>query len=239
MIDATTLNLAWKQAEGSLNTGFFKALAPIISRFECGVWPALKALNGAAVSAQHGGSAKVQFVEANAADATATNYELFIHQTKSVPTRENWHDLFNAFAWLAFPNAKAALNAAHIRHIAAGGAEALKLRSPGRDALTLFDESGIIVLSDKRAFLEYIPAFNWRALFVEQRAQLAQHMLFLPFGHALMEKMLQPYVGMVAKVILLEVNPDFFKLNLDAQCAWCDAEVARLVAHSAIFDASV
>jgi hypothetical protein len=51
-----------------------------------------------------------------------------------------------------------------------------------------------------------------------------------------MEKMLNPYIGMVAKVILVEVEPAFFTMTPAAQCAWCDAEVARLVATSRIFD---
>ena len=122
-------------------------------------------------------------------------------------------------------------------HIDAGGALALKQRSPARDALTLFDESGIIVLSDKRALLEHIPAFNWHQLFWRDRAQLGQHMLFMPFGHALMEKMLQPYLGMVAKVILIEVEPVFFSLTQSEQCAWCDAELARLVLNTTLFAA--
>ena len=225
-MEISVLNAAWKQAEDALNTGFFRVFKPIISRFESGVWPTLATLNA---FDGHGG---VQFVEA---DAAINHYELFIHQTNTVPTRDNWHDLFNAFAWLTFPKTKAALNQAHIAHITAGGADALKQRSSARDALTLFDESGIIVLSDSRALLEQIPAFSWHNLFVQQREEVKQRMVFIPFGHALMEKMLDPYVGMVAKVILVEVEADFFNLNHAAQCAWCDAEVARLVVESSIF----
>ena len=33
------------------------------------------------------------------------------------------------------------------------------------------------------------------------------------------------------------MEAQFFNLNLADQCAWCDAEVARLVAHSTLFDA--
>lgn len=225
-MEAEVLNAAWKKAEDALNTGFFKVLKPVISRFESNSWPTLAALNADQL---HG---SVQFV---VADASVNHYELFIHQTRTVPTRDNWHDLFNAFAWLTFPKTKAALNQAHIQHITAGGLDALKQRSPARDAITLFDESGIIVLSDSRALLEQIPAFNWHNLFVQQREAVKQHMAFIPFGHALMEKMLDPYLGMVAKVILVEVTPNFFNLDRAAQCVWCDAEVARLVVESTIF----
>jgi len=40
-------------------------------------------------------------------------YELHIAQTGEVETRPgNWHDLFNALAWVAFPRRKAAINGA-------------------------------------------------------------------------------------------------------------------------------
>ncbi len=222
-------------AEDALNTGFFKVIQPLIGGAKIASpnsrWPTLAQLNSCASNCDY---PVPQFV---AADAAIHHYELFIKQTGTVPTRDNWHDLFNALVWLTFPRAKAALNSAHISHIEAGGAAALKVRSPARDALTLFDESGIIVLSDKRALLANIPAFNWHNLFWCERAAIAQHMLFVPFGHALMEKMLDPYLGLVAKVMLVEVESDFFTLPHHAQCAWCDAELAQLVATSDIFSA--
>ncbi len=234
MLQNSALDDAWNKAEDALNTSFFSVLKPAILRVGDGAlptaWPTLAELN---VGARHSSYPVPMFV---AADAAISHYESFIKQTATVPTRDNWHDLFNALVWLSFPRAKAALNNVHILHINAGGSDALKLRSTARDALTLFDESGIIVLSDKRALLENIPAFNWHNLFWRERAAIAQHMLFVPFGHALMEKMLNPYLGMVAKVILVEVESAFFTMTHTAQCAWCDAEIARLVAMSNIFD---
>jgi Protein of unknown function (DUF3025) len=228
------LDDAWNKAEDALNTEFFKVLKPAIAGSGGGAplkaWPTLAQLNACA---SHAPDFVPMFV---AADAATQHYESFIKKTSTVPTRDNWHDLFNAFVWLTFPRAKAALNNAHILHINTGGAEALKLRSAARDALTLFDESGIIVLSDKRALLENIPAFNWHNLFWRERTAIAEHMLFVPFGHALMEKMLNPYIGMVAKVILVEVESVFFTMTHTAQYAWCDAELSRLVAKSRIFD---
>jgi len=50
----------------------------------------------------------------------ADYYELHVGRHGEVPTRPaNWHDWFNALAWLAWPKAKAALNARHVRAIEA------------------------------------------------------------------------------------------------------------------------
>jgi hypothetical protein len=50
---------------------------------------------------------------------------MHIGNTGEVPTRSrNWHDWFNALAWLAWPHSKAALNARHVRAIAAGRSNA-------------------------------------------------------------------------------------------------------------------
>jgi acyl-coenzyme A thioesterase PaaI-like protein len=46
---------------------------------------------------------------------------MHISRTGEVPTRShNWHDWFNALAWLAWPHSKEALNARHVRAIRRG-----------------------------------------------------------------------------------------------------------------------
>jgi hypothetical protein len=57
------------------------------------------------------------------------------------------HDLFNALAWMAYPRAKAMINAQHAAILEERGEEEAKRRGPERDALTLFDEGGVAVLS--------------------------------------------------------------------------------------------
>lgn len=116
--------------------------------------------------------------------------------------RFNWHDLFNALVWMTFPTAKAALNARHFNALSAReGAR----RSPGEDALTLFDEEGLIVLSSDPELLEMIRGFHWRELFWERRDAVRARMRFLLFGHALYEKAIKPYVGMTGKALLFAV----------------------------------
>jgi hypothetical protein len=116
--------------------------------------------------------------------------------------RFNWHDLFNALVWMTFPTAKAALNA---RHFNALSAREGSRRSPEEDALTLFDEEGVIVLSSDAGLLDLVRNFRWRELFWERRDAVRQRMRFLLFGHALYEKAIRPFVGMTGKALLFEV----------------------------------
>jgi len=68
-------------------------------------------------------------------------YEIHLFETGGVQTREdNWHDLFNALVWLAFPLTKARINAMHAAAIPFENGR----RGPLRDLLTIFDEGGAI-----------------------------------------------------------------------------------------------
>ncbi|NIO38759.1 MAG: DUF3025 domain-containing protein, partial [Burkholderiales bacterium] len=115
---------------------------------------------------------------------------------------ENWHDLFNALVWMTFPFTKAAINARHYELLQGriGGQ-----RSAVGDALTLFDEDGIVALSSDKRVLELVRQFRWRELFWECREIVRSEMRFVVFGHAMYEKALRPFVGMTAKSILLHV----------------------------------
>ena len=147
----------------------------------------------------------------------AADYESRIHDDGVVPLRaDNWHDLFNAAAWLAFPRTKAVLNRAHV---AALQVQQGAVRSPRRDALTLFDESGVLVLSRSRRVLDDIRAFAWQRLFWDRREELLASTRFAVFGHALFEKALSPYVGMTGHALLIETTDRTAGDDLDVVAA--------------------
>jgi hypothetical protein len=134
-------------------------------------------------------------------------YEIRVYESAELEVRDrNWHDFFNVLVWLMFPRAKAALNA---RHYAAWSDDSGNGRGTVRDALTLFDESGMVVLSAQPALLQLIRNFQWKSLFWEQRSVLHAGMRFLPFGHALCEKALLPYRGMTGHAVLLDVDAEW------------------------------
>jgi hypothetical protein len=194
---------AWYAAATRLAAPPFAPLAPLLAELPRERWPNADDLNRLARKRLPVRDPPFTFVPAAAAKKDALNYEERIHSRGEIVTRDNWHDLFNALAWLAYPEVKQAINARHAQLLAAGGERERRQRSPARDALTLFDEGGMIVLCEEPQLLDLIRNFQWRALFVERRAAVEAQMTFLLVGHAVYEKMLDPYSGITCKCLLL------------------------------------
>lgn len=199
-------------------------------------WPDLATLN-ALLAARAVHNRNDQPVQCVAPSTRATRwqdrYEPRLYFEGALQTRaRNWHDLFNALVWANFPQTKAALNALHYRYAQTQAAGANRTRA--QDVLTLFDEGGIIVASDRADLLEHIRAFRWKTLFWQERATVAAHVRFFLFGHALYEKALAPHVGLTAKGLLLSVEPAFFSAKPTTQLAHVDAQAAVALAQPAI-----
>ncbi len=162
--------------------------------------PLPEALNAACESAEATGAAEappvpVRFVPQSALPA-GEGYEAFIRRTACVPTRENLHDFFNGLVWLHQPALKARLNAWHALE---PGAQ----RGPLRDALTLLDENGALLLDAPAALQQALRERDWERLFLDLRPLWRQARLLL-LGHALMEKLLQPRKPLCAHLLLAE-----------------------------------
>lgn len=196
-------------------------------------WPDLQALNALlATQPVHTESgARLRVVAqgeppAGSADRLAKKYEARIYRHGELQTRaQNWHDLFNLLAWLHFPRTKARLNALHYRELLQAHGPATN-RSTLQDALTLFDEGGLIVASTDAQWLGLIRTFQWKTLFWEQRAAVLRDMRFYLFGHALYEKALAPYKGLTAKAVLLHVPTALLAADEAARIAQLDAATA-------------
>ncbi len=137
--------------------------------------------------------------------ACAIAYEAGIADCGVVPTRTcgdvAWHDYFNALVWLMFPFAKAAINQRQAAVIAADGVSGT--RGPLRDALTLFDESAVLFVSPDVSQHQDLKAFRWSQLFVERRAEFAASTQCLVFGHALLQKLRNPYKAICGHCIVV------------------------------------
>jgi len=140
--------------------------------------------------------------------------------------RDHWHDYFNVLVWLAFPRAKAALNARHYSALEAQRAAGAPNRGPAQDALTLFDEGGVIVASSDGDLLQMVRDFRWKELFWHNRERLLARARFFLFGHALYEKMLRPFTGVTGRGILLDAEPELLAAPLREQLAVIDGRVA-------------
>lgn len=148
-------------------------------------------------------------------------YEAKIFLTGEVQTRaNNWHDFFNALVWLIFPRAKSTLNQLHYRTQCLEAEHQMARRSVLRDAATLFDESGVIVVSADQSLIELLKNFQWKELFWQKREEVLSSMRFFIFGHGLYEKALNPYLGMTGKGIIFHVTKMFLK---DAQMSQLQA----------------
>ena len=160
------------------------------------------------------------------------SYEGRIHRLGELQVRErDWHDLFNVLAWLTYPRAKRELN--H-RHCVERETDAL-VRGPARDALTLFDESGAIVASSDAALLAALREFRWKTIFWQRRDDARDAMRFLPFGHALCEKALDPYVGLTAHALLVQLEPEALRAPLPALTEALDIAVAERIRNARSF----
>lgn len=126
-------------------------------------------------------------------------YEAFIARTGCVPTRENLHDLFNGLMWLRYPRTKRRMNRLQAQAIAQRGTTGP--RGALRDALTLFDENAAL-LHAPPPLVDALRRRDWRALFVTYRALWREARIEL-FGHALLEKLVQPRKAITAHVWLV------------------------------------
>jgi hypothetical protein len=142
-----------------------------------------------------------------------TAYEAFIFQHKQIPTRNNAHDFFNGLCWLRFPKTKSQLNLLQAQAIAKDGVGAI--RGALRDALTLFDENAALWCAQPSRWMA-LQQKHWHELFVLHRDDW-HHTPLVLFGHALMEKLMNPYKGITAHVLCLPMP----ELNNDAEIdAW-------------------
>jgi len=140
-------------------------------------------------------------------------YEKHIHETGEVSTRESsWHDLFNALVWCRLPRLKSAMNAIHFQNL---GAEETGQRGRLRDALTLLDESGVIVVSGNEQILDALAKRNWDQVFVECGTHWGATLRVIVCGHALLEKFLNPYKSITAHALLLKMADTSSIQNID------------------------
>ncbi|HTT10272.1 MAG TPA: DUF3025 domain-containing protein [Burkholderiaceae bacterium] len=146
----------------------------------------------------------IEFVEHDAAGKMP--YELFIATTGRVPTRDNLHDRFNALIWLAYPRAKAALNARQAAELERNGVG--PARGAVRDAATLIDESAVLLRCPDDQVAAALAGHDWQRLLIDWRGRWGRDILALPFGHALLEKLGGPFKAITACAVPLPAVVD-------------------------------
>ena len=161
-------------------------------------------------------------------------YEAHIHATGEVPTRaDDWHDFFNALAWCVWPLSKAACNAAHVRVQQARALTASPGRGRHRDALTQFDECGMVVACADADIAALLAAHAWEEAFWHRRARLMQTTRFMVFGHGTWDQLRAPFFGLCAKVLYRVIEPACLALPIAERQAETDAWLAGRLADPA------
>jgi hypothetical protein len=154
----------------------------------------------------------IRFAHADAAGAAP--YEAHIARTGEVPTRNNTHDLFNALVWLALGRTKARLNALQAAAIEAAGIGGR--RGALRDAATLIDESGVLLVTRRAELFDALAGHDWRALFVDHRAAWNSEIRVIVVGHAVLEKLLTPYKSICAHALPVALDAASDLADIDA-----------------------
>ena len=153
------------------------------------------------------------FLDMKAQDETLPflemGYEERVYKKGIISTREqNWHDLFNAFIWLLFPQTKVLLNELHMQELKL---QPGKKRTSARDAITHLDESGIIIASSDESLLKALKDHQWQSVFVQARSRWWKDIGAFVFGHGMYEKAFKPFIGFTGKAYCLQVDEDFYR----------------------------
>lgn len=223
---------AFRDRNPALQAPMFAPLRALLQSLPAATWPDCEALNALlqarAPAIRNACGSPVRFVPQALRQASfEEKYEPRIYLRGEVQMRaENWHDLFNALVWLAFPRAKAALNERHFQALRAQQAAGMANRGPQQDALTLFDEGGVVVLCADPLCADLLRGHCWHELFWQKRDGLAASMGFFVFGHALFEKALQPFAGVTGRGLIFDCSADL----LCAPAAQQNAEIDALLA---------
>lgn len=166
-------------------------------------------------------------VVTDADDTAAQAYERRVFDRGELFVRpDTWHDRFNVAAWRMFPRTKAALNAGHVEEL---DRQRTPLRSRRRDALTGFDEDGLVIACADPDLERCVREFRWRDLFVTRRRQVIADFEAVVLGHAMLEKLRDPFVGLTGKALFIAVAPAFFGASWPDKLAYLDIGAARQV----------
>jgi len=207
----------------------FEPIAHVLERFKSPGPPALDPLNALietlAPAVVSGSGRSIRFIRPTADDLA---YEARIFATGEVPTRaDDWHDFFNALAWCVWPRAKTACNALHLAQLELRRVAGLSGRGLSRDALTQFDECGMVVVSMHDEIPALLAAHAWHDVFWRHRLSLQGTTRFLVFGHGSWDQLRAPFYGLCAKTIYRLVERDWLAMPLALQQADTDRWLAN------------
>ena len=143
-----------------------------------------------------------------------------VEQNELIVRPDNLHDTVNALVWRVFPKTKRAISETHV---ALGAAATANGRPRRRDILTLFDEAGALIISQRDDLQALHEAHEWKRLFVDHRAEFIRDCRVILFGHGTLEQLASnPHRGLTVKALWL-------RLPVAADVSRIDAELAERI----------
>ena len=222
--------------------GCFDHINQLMAFDEWHKWPSCKALQTLLpYEVENLNGKTIKFVDQEEGmDFSAVAYEEFIYKRGEVPTRKNsWHDIFGAMSWCLFPKTKALLNKLHHDDIKQNGTQQ---RSTLRNALTLFDECGVVLVSQNVEVLQRLKEHDWQSAFVDNcelwYSAGSGGVAVYPFGHANYEMMTKPFIGLTGKWLHLEMSAEVMGLPLNVQYRLIDERLSEKIKAGALNDNS-
>ncbi|BDF94397.1 DUF3025 domain-containing protein [Pseudoalteromonas sp. KAN5] len=216
----------WHSA--SLESGAFNHLNTLFALQCLPDWPAC-AWFSSFLDAKNANQQVIRFVDDACFSEEERYYEQIIFDTGKVPTRQqNWHDLFGGLIWCLFPKTKALINQRHVEEIAIHGT---KQRSKHRNALTLFDECGVVLAVCDDVWPQLLKNHQWQDAFVKHRALWGKTITPFMFGHANYEMLTKPYIGLTGKALFVKVPNDIFCKDLTQQYQYIDQTLYEMIKH--------
>lgn len=213
----------------SVTSGAFSHLNTLFGLSELTDWPSCDWFTPY-LNAYTANGKKIVFKEDEAFIDDERYYEQVIYESGQVPTRQqSWHDLFGGFIWCLFPKTKALINQRHIEEINQHG---LKKRSKHRNALTLFDECGVVLAVSEQSADNWptlLRDHQWQTAFVDKRSSWQQTIKPFMFGHANYEMMTKPYIGLTGKALFVTVPADIFCKDLKTQYQYLDEKLYEMI----------
>lgn len=151
------------------------------------------------------------FIDQSSFNEECRYYEQIIADLNQVPSRESsWHDFFNGLIWMQFPQTKRVLNLLHVADIEKYG---LHPRTLLRNQVTHFDECGLVLVGtapEARNIVQLLQNHKWEQALFEQKDVWHTFLHPIIFGHANLEMLLNPFMGLTAKWVYVEC----FDMNL-------------------------
>lgn len=171
-------------------------------------------------------------------DFSAVAYEEVIYETGKIPTRvKSWHDVFGALTWSLFPKTKAVVNQLHVDDIQKFGKQE---RTKQRNALTLFDECGVVLVTLNQSITSSLQEHQWQDAFVAKRELWHQAsddgVGVFQFGHANYEMLTKPFIGLTGKWLHLEMSASLLSLPLNVQYRLLDERLAAEIESGKLND---